>query len=103
METLKYIGWKIKTGDIMNKKETLGIGKARIKPEAPSIFMKKCNKMFSSKLPKSYHDYYTKLIELAGKELEILSEYDNRIVLKYDNPEGNVIGIDLEKDLVEKT
>ena len=78
--------------------------KARIKPNAAEIFLKRERKIFSV-LPKTYREFANTLRELENKTLEILSEYDNRIVLKYPKPKNvegmRVIGIDLEKDLVE--
>ena len=76
--------------------------KAKIKPDAPELFLQK-HGYFKEGLPSSYRRYYEKLKKLAGMEFAVEEEYGNRIVLYYP-PElqtEDVVGIDLDKDLVE--
>jgi hypothetical protein len=79
--------------------------KARIKKNAPEIFLKKELKTFKRGLPETYKEYYRLLKELAGKILEVDSTYGDRVVLKYPKAKNIngllVTGIDLDRELVD--
>lgn len=84
--------------------------KARIKKNAPSIFMREHRKLYkNTPLPKTYQSFYELLKQLKGKELEVDYVYPdknaNRIVLKYPVPiiknGKKIVGIGLDINLVE--
>ena len=76
--------------------------KAKIKADASLTVSREMRKLYrNSPFPPELRRYLERLRELAGKELEVIGEYSNRIVLKYPKPIDNVIGIDVEKRLVE--
>ena len=76
--------------------------KARIKEDASLILSREMRRIFhNTPFPPELRKYLERLRELAGKELEVIEEYNDRIVLKYPEPINGVIGIDVEKRLVE--
>ena len=76
--------------------------KAKIKGDASLTVSREMRKLYrNSPFPPELRRYLERLRELAGKELEVIDEYNDRIVLKYPEPIDNVIGIDVEKRLVE--
>jgi hypothetical protein len=63
--------------------------KAKIRIDASRIFFKRALELKDL------------LKNLEGKVLEVEKEYDDRVVLRYQKPDGSVATIDIEKDLVE--
>jgi len=76
--------------------------KARIKEDASLVLSREMRRIYhNTPFPPELRKYLERLRELAGKELEVIEEYNDRIVLKYPEPINDTIGIDVEKRLVE--
>jgi len=76
--------------------------KARIKEDASLVLSREMRRIYhNTPFPPELRKYLERLRKLAGKELEVIEEYNDRIVLKYPEPTNGVIGIDVEKRLVE--
>lgn len=91
--------------DMINTiKQEFSSGVARIKHDAYKIFLEN-EKRNNVRLTDESRKFVETLKEKAGKEFKIKRRYGNRIVLQYPEIEiennTKVIGIDLEKNLVE--
>jgi len=76
--------------------------KARIKEDASLIVSREMRRIYhNAPFPPELRRYLERLRELAGKELEVIEEYNDRVVLKYLEPINDVTGIEVEKGLVE--
>lgn len=77
---------------------------ARIINGADKLFIKKHSRLVEG-LPKSYLEYADILKKLEGVVMSVSREYGERIVLRYPQEivkDGKrVMGIDVERDLVE--
>ena len=78
--------------------------KAHIREDAAAAFRQAVFGMTRRPLQKGFISYYEKLLEKwAGRTLKVINSYDGnrRYVLEYPKAEGNVIGIDIPRYLLD--